>query len=218
MHAANENANFMNSAVQLQELRQATNLSRLATPLLPLLREPATLDIVVNRDESVWVNRLGTGFERAGNFSVRESTVLLQGIATIRRIAFNHDQPILETIFPLTGDRIEGLISLMTAAQTKVKLHDRVLQGLARMITGDARHFPYRRGHELTKFFKRCGLPFVHDGTTRATWAYERLAELNLGPAQNVDLPSDDICRVISELFDPNDFDDHNDDAADEKG
>lgn len=61
-------------------------------------------------------------------------------------------------------------------------------------------------------------MPFVHDGTTRATWTYERLAELNLGPAQNADLPSDDICRVVSELFDPNDFDEHNDDAADEKG
>jgi type IV secretion system protein TrbB len=48
--------------------------------------------------------------ERAISPSTR-ATLLLQGIATIRRIAFNHDQPILETIFPLTGDRIEGLIS-----------------------------------------------------------------------------------------------------------
>jgi hypothetical protein len=39
------------------------------------------------------------------------STLLLQGIATIRRIAFDHDHPTLETIFPLTSDRIEGLIS-----------------------------------------------------------------------------------------------------------
>jgi type IV secretion system protein TrbB len=101
----------MNSAVQQHELRQATNLSRLATPLLPLLKQAATLDIVVNRDESIWVNRLGRGFERTGDFSVHESTLLLHGIATIRRIAFNHDHPILETIFPLTGDRIEGLIS-----------------------------------------------------------------------------------------------------------
>jgi type IV secretion system protein TrbB len=94
-----------------QELRQSTNLSRLATPLLPLLTERTTLDVVVNADESIWVNRLGAGFERAGDFSVHESTLLLQGVATIRRIAFDHDHPILETIFPLSGDRIEGLIS-----------------------------------------------------------------------------------------------------------
>jgi type IV secretion system protein TrbB len=101
----------MTSAAQQHELRQAINLTRLAAPLLPFLAERATLDVVVNADESVWVNRLGTGFERAGDFSVHESTLLLQGIATIRRIAFDHDHPILETIFPLTGDRIEGLIS-----------------------------------------------------------------------------------------------------------
>jgi type IV secretion system protein TrbB len=101
----------MTSAAQQHELRQATNLTRLAAPLLPFLAERPTLDVVVNADESVWVNRLGTGFERAGDFSVHASTLLLQGIATIRRIAFDHDHPILETIFPLTGDRIEGLIS-----------------------------------------------------------------------------------------------------------
>ncbi len=99
------------SPVHEHELRQSSNLTRLAAPLLPFLKERATLDVVVNADESVWVNRLGTGFERAGDFSVHDSMLLLQGIATIRRIAFDHDHPILETIFPLTGDRIEGLIS-----------------------------------------------------------------------------------------------------------
>ena len=94
-----------------QELRQSTNMSRLAAPLLPFLADRATLDVVVNAVESIWVNRLGTGFERAGDFSVHDSTLLLQGIATIRRIVFDHDHPILETMFPLTGDRIEGLIS-----------------------------------------------------------------------------------------------------------
>jgi len=93
------------------ELRQSSNLTRLAAPLLPLLSERATLDVVVNADESVWVNRLGSGFERVGDFCVHDSTLLLQGIATIRHIAFDHDHPILETIFPITGDRIEGLIS-----------------------------------------------------------------------------------------------------------
>ena len=86
------------------------------------------------------------------------------------------------------------------------------------MVTGDAQYFPYRTGGEITKFFKRCGLSFVHDGSTRATWTAERLTELNLGSAQSADLPSDDLCRVITELFDPDDYEDHNDDRADDKG
>lgn len=49
----------------------------------------------------------------------------------------------------------------------------------------------------------------------RPAWTYERLAELNLRRTGRPDLASDSICRVISELFDPNDFDGHNDDCAD---
>jgi hypothetical protein len=92
-----------------------------------------------------------------------------------------------------------------------MKLSDRVLEELGRMVVGDANHFPYRSSSFITRFFARCGFPFVHDGSTRARWAQDRLAELNLGAAQSADLPSDDLCRVISELFDPDDFERHND-------
>jgi hypothetical protein len=91
-----------------------------------------------------------------------------------------------------------------------LKLSERTLEGLAKMVVGDARHFPYRSSSKITKFFQRCGFSFVHDGSTRARWAQERLAELNLGTAQSADLPSDDLCRVVTELFDPDDFEDHN--------
>jgi hypothetical protein len=99
-----------------------------------------------------------------------------------------------------------------------MKLSDRVLEGLARMVCGDARRFPYRKGWELTKFFKRCGFPFEHSGATRATWTCERLTELNLGSAQFADLPSDDLCRVIAEMFDPEDFDACNESNASSDG
>ena len=93
------------------ELRQSTNLARLASPLLPFLRETATLDVVVNADDSLWVNRLGSGFRYEGEVLESQTRLLLQGIASVQRVEFNHEHPILETIFPLTGDRIEGLMS-----------------------------------------------------------------------------------------------------------
>jgi hypothetical protein len=92
-----------------------------------------------------------------------------------------------------------------------MKLSNRVIEELGKMVVGDAKHFPYRSSYFITRFFARCGLPFVHDGTTRPIWAQECLSELNLGAAQSADLPSDDLCRVISELFDPDDFERHND-------
>lgn len=91
-----------------------------------------------------------------------------------------------------------------------MKLSERTLEGLAKIVVGDADHFPYRSSSYITKFFKRCGFPFIHDGSTRPWWTQERLAELNLGTSQSIDLPSDDICRVIAELFHPDDYDAHN--------
>ena len=75
------------------------------------------------------------------------------------------------------------------------------------MVVGDAREFPYRSSSYITRFFARCGFPFVHDGSTRKWWAMERLKELNVGQSQNADLPSDDIICVLDELFDIDDFD-----------
>lgn len=75
------------------------------------------------------------------------------------------------------------------------------------MVIGDNSAFPYRSSFYITKFFERCGFPFSHDGTTRKWWVADRLKELNLGPSQAVDLPADDIVRIVGELFDPDDFD-----------
>lgn len=87
-----------------------------------------------------------------------------------------------------------------------MKLQERVLESLAEMVIGDHALFPYRSSSYITEYFRRCGLHHVHDGSTRKWWAKERLLELNLGPASTPDLPSDDLLRIIGELFDPLDF------------
>ena len=87
-----------------------------------------------------------------------------------------------------------------------MKLSERALESLAKMVVGDHDVFPYRSSYYITKFFERCRLPFAHDGSTRARWAHDRLKELNLGAAHSPDLPSDDLVRVICELFDQEDF------------
>jgi hypothetical protein len=99
-----------------------------------------------------------------------------------------------------------------------MKLSDRTLEIFAKMLCGDARECPYRKGWQLTKFFKRCGFTFEHNGSTRHTWTQERLAELNLGSSQFPDLPADDLCHVLSEMFDPDDFDASNESNAGSDG
>jgi Flp pilus assembly CpaF family ATPase len=99
------------STMDERELRQAANLKRLAGPLVALIQDPAALDVVVNADGNIWTNRLGTGWACLGQFPSGATRLLLQGVATMRDVPLNHANPILETIFPLTGDRIQGLIS-----------------------------------------------------------------------------------------------------------
>jgi hypothetical protein len=90
-----------------------------------------------------------------------------------------------------------------------MKLRDRVLDRLAEMVAGDDPLFPYRSGSGLARFFHGCGFDFVHDGSTRKWWTKERLEELNNGICPTPDLPSNSLLRVISEMFDPIDFDEY---------
>jgi hypothetical protein len=88
-----------------------------------------------------------------------------------------------------------------------MKLREFTLEKLAEMVVGNDQTFPYRSSHFITQFFTRCDLPYVHDGSTRHRWAKGVLAELNLGPGHAPDLPADTLVRVMTELFDPDDFD-----------
>jgi hypothetical protein len=87
-----------------------------------------------------------------------------------------------------------------------MKLSDRVLEGLAEMVTGDNALFPYRSGSRIIQFFHRCGFPSTQPMHTRKWWAKERLEDLNLGASHAPDLPSDALLRLIAELFDASDF------------
>jgi len=88
-----------------------------------------------------------------------------------------------------------------------MRLRDRALETLAQMVVGDNSAFPYRSRSHITRFFSRCGLPYVHDGTTRWRWARDVLEKLNLGHSHSPDLPSDDLLQVVAELFESDDFD-----------
>jgi type IV secretion system protein VirB11 len=97
----------MNSTLETRSLR---SIGVHAGPIPELLAQDTVLDVCVNPDGSLWVNRLGRGFVREGEFSASDAALLLSSIATVRDLELNEKTPILETIFPLTGDRIEGLV------------------------------------------------------------------------------------------------------------
>lgn len=87
-----------------------------------------------------------------------------------------------------------------------MRFSDFVLEELALMVVGDEKDFPYRSSFYITQFFESCGFPFRHDGSTRKNWTKDRLAELNKGQGKSADLPSEDLCKIIQRLFEPDDF------------
>jgi hypothetical protein len=67
-------------------------------------------------------------------------------------------------------------------------------------------NFPYRSSWKLTKFFKYCGLPYNHDGSSRCDWVEGVLEQLNEKPASSTDLPSVELSLVIKRLFESSEF------------
>jgi len=59
-----------------------------------------------------------------------------------------------------------------------MKFKDRNLREIAEMVIGDNPQFPYRSSSRITRFFEECDFDFVHDGTTRWSWTFDRLSEL----------------------------------------
>lgn len=65
-----------------------------------------------------------------------------------------------------------------------MKFKSRNLRAIAEMVVGDNKNFTYRSSSFITQFFEECDLEFFHDGTTRWSWAADRLAELLQEPQE----------------------------------
>ena len=95
-----------------QHIRLDAKLKReLGDIVLGLLADEATEDIVLNPDSTLWVKRMGQGFQHAGFMSETQAVSALNTIAAWKGTVMNHERPILETELPLDGSRFEGIVS-----------------------------------------------------------------------------------------------------------
>jgi len=79
--------------------------------LLALLQDPGVVDIVLNDDGSIWIERLGTPMSRT-EFVVGpgRAASLLCTVASVLGTVINDANPILEGELPLEGARFEGVL------------------------------------------------------------------------------------------------------------
>src|ERR1700753_3234333 len=95
-----------------QHSRLEAKLKReLGDTVLELLGEDATEDIVLNPDSTLWVKRMGQGFQHVGFMPPAQAASALNTIAAWKGTVMNHDRPVLETELPLDGSRFEGIVS-----------------------------------------------------------------------------------------------------------
>ncbi len=97
-----------------------------------------------------------------------------------------------------------------------MEFKQQTLFSLANMICGNsvdgkAPLFRYRSSSYLTQFFTDCGTDYMHDGSTRRSWVYNRLVEILQEPHPNARTPPDTFCRVVRVLMDKEDATDDDD-------
>ncbi|MCC4293841.1 hypothetical protein [Brevundimonas aurantiaca] len=86
-----------------------------------------------------------------------------------------------------------------------MKFRDRNMRALAEMVIGDAEYFTYRSSSYITHFFEECDLEYVHDGSTRWSWAVGVLTDLLAEPSPSSSILPNNFSRVLRVLLDKRD-------------
>lgn len=110
------------TALPVQQERAARINEKLRRELGPqicaLLHDPAVVEIMLNPDGKLWVERLGSGMECFGTMPPFQADALMATIASTLKTTITRENPILECELPLDGSRFEGLIPPVVSAPT----------------------------------------------------------------------------------------------------
>jgi type IV secretion system protein VirB11 len=91
--------------------RQSEALRRaMGSEILDPLGDPQVVEIMLNPDGSLWVDRLGAGMERVANIEPVRALTIVNTVAAMLDAVVTPDRPILECELPLDGSRFEALI------------------------------------------------------------------------------------------------------------
>jgi type IV secretion system protein VirB11 len=72
------------------------------------LDDPEVIEIMLNPDGSLWIERYGRDHEHIGEIALAQSRLILSQTASALDLTVNAEHPIVEGEFPLDGSRFEG--------------------------------------------------------------------------------------------------------------
>ncbi len=91
--------------------RQIKKIEReLGTIALEALRNPEVIEIMLNSDGTLWIEKMGKEMEHVGYITEANAKALLGTIASYLDTTITIDRPIIECELPIDGSRFEGLI------------------------------------------------------------------------------------------------------------
>ncbi len=106
--------NMMNSSIKrpADESRERglEQLRRSCTPFIQYLTEEGVVEIMLNPDGKLFVEKLGEGIKHVGFVTPVQAIALMTTIAGLINEIVDRQNPILECEFPLDNSRFEGLI------------------------------------------------------------------------------------------------------------
>ena len=86
--------------------------------VLEALEDPLVIEIMLNPDGSLWIERHGEGMRKAGTMSAPNAESLMGTIADSLDTVVTRDKPVLEGELPLDGSRFEGLLPPVVSRPT----------------------------------------------------------------------------------------------------
>ncbi len=86
--------------------------------ILSILNDPLTIEIMLNPDGKLWVEKLSQDAYCLGDFSEAKAKSIITSVATLLETVVNADNPILECELPLDGSRFEALLPPVVSSPT----------------------------------------------------------------------------------------------------
>ncbi|MEW6560902.1 MAG: P-type conjugative transfer ATPase TrbB [Planctomycetota bacterium] len=91
--------------------RQSEALRRaMGAEILTLLADPLVVEIMLNPDGTLWVDRLGGGMACVGRIDSVRALTIVNTVAAMLDTVVTPERPILECELPLDGSRFEALV------------------------------------------------------------------------------------------------------------
>lgn len=114
-------SSFRNHQMTTRELEERLHrkiMRELGKEVVTALEDDSVIEIMLNSDGRLWIDRLGEGMCCIGEMSSPNALALLGTIANSLDTVITKNSPILEGELPIDGSRFEGLIPPIVARPT----------------------------------------------------------------------------------------------------